>query len=245
MNKSKLLKFVDLYNLSGTIEKVKLVSDGTALRVGMVADDRTLMGNVVFNDLAMDAGEYPIHDTAQFRKMLSILDDEIDVVVNKYDNKAIGLVFSDKNIESYVTLADLSIIPKTPVLAKVVNFDVEITIDDDFIERYIRAKNALVDTSTFTLMMGAKSKKLEMVIGHSNINTNRVKLEIKTVAGKDVVENSIDFNAEYFKEVLSKNRGSSFSSTVFKVNTKGLGHLQFKTTEYEANYYLLKTTVKV
>jgi hypothetical protein len=243
MNKSKLLKFIDLYNLSGVIEKVKLEADGKALKVGMVTEDRTLMGSVVFDDLKFEAGEYPIHDTAQFRKMLSILDDEIKVVVNKYDGKAMGLVFSDKNTESYVTLADESVIPKTPTLAKVVNFDVEITIDDDFIERYIRAKNALTDTQTFTLMMGDKSKKLEMIIGHSNINTNRVKLEIKTAAGKDVAENSIDFNAEYFKEVLSKNRGCS--STVFKVNTKGLGHLHFKTAEYEANYYMIKATVKV
>ena len=122
-----------------------------------------------------------------------------------------------------------------------VKFDVEITIDDDFIERFIKAKNALADVDIFTLMMNAKGK-LEMIIGHNNINTNRVRLEIKTTAGKDVAENSIDFNAEHFKEILSKNRGCS---SVFKVNTKGLGHLYFKTTDYEANYYLLKKTVKV
>ena len=112
MNKPNLLKFIDLYNLSGIIEKVKLEADGKALKVGMVSEDRTLMGSVTFDGLKFEAGEYPVYDTAQFKKMLGILDDEVEVVVNKYNNVANALVFSDKNTEVFITLADSTVIPE-------------------------------------------------------------------------------------------------------------------------------------
>lgn len=238
MNKANLLKFIDLYNLSGTIEKAKLVSDGKTLSADIVTDDRTLIGNVKFEGIAVPKGEYGIHDTAQFKKLLNILDDEIDVAVSKYDGDPVGLLFSDKNTESLVMLADLVVIPKVPPLASGIQFDLEITIDDAFIERFIKAKNALAETNVFTLMMNKKGDKVELIIGYSSNNSNRVKLDVSAVAGKDKLAKELYFNADYFKEILAKNKGAS--NTVLRINSNGLGHLQFKTDQYEANYYILK-----
>ena len=64
-------------------------------------------------------------------------------------------------------------------------------------------------------------------------------LEVKTVAGKDKPAKEISFNANYFKEILTRNR--NVTGAVLKVNTAGISNINFKTTEYEANYYLLKT----
>jgi hypothetical protein len=240
MNKENLLKFIELYNLSGTIEKVKLVSDGKTLGADIVTEDRTLIGNVKFEGIKIPKGEYGIHDTVQFKKLLSILDDEVDVEVTKYDGEPVGLLFSDKNTESLVMLADLAVIPKVPPLANGIQFDLELVIDDAFIERFIKAKNALPETNVFVLMMNKKGDKIELIIGYSSNNSNRVKLDITAVAGKDKLPKELYFNADYFKEILSKNRG--VPNTVFQINSNGLGHLQFKTDQYEANYYILKKT---
>ena len=241
MKKTDLLKFIELYNLSGIVEKVKIVSDGTNLSTSFITEERTLYGTITFNGLALAKDEYGIHDTKQLLKMLNILDDEIDVTVTRLDdNRAVGLTFSDKNTESFAMLADLSVIPKAPIGVNVGKVDLEINIDDDFIERYIRAKNALSEVATFTFISNPKTKKVEMVIGHSNINTNRIRLEVKTTAGKENPDSTVNFNADCFKEILMKNRG--MTGTMLKVNSGGLGYLHFKTTEYEAKYYLLKVT---
>lgn len=132
MNKTNLLKFIELYNLNGTIERVKLESDGKNLKTGIIADDRTMAGNVKFNGLEIEKGEYCIHDTQQFKKMLSILDEEIQVSVNKMDDtRAVSLSVSDNNTESLVILADSSVIPKVPTVKNDNNFDLEIELTED------------------------------------------------------------------------------------------------------------------
>lgn len=239
MNKANLLKFIELYNLNGTVERVKLESDGKSLKTGIVADDRTMAGSVKFNDLKVEKGEYGIHDTAQFKKMLSILDEEIEMAVNKLDDgRAISLAVSDKNTESLVILADMSVIPKVPAVNNPNNFDLEIELTEEFIERFVKAKNALPDVTAFTLGLNKKGDKVELVIGDGDTNTNRIKLEVKPIAGKDKPAKEISFNANYFKEILLKNRGAT--GAVLKVNTAGLGNVSFKTAEYEANYFLVK-----
>ena len=241
MKRDDVLKFAELYNLSGNVEKVKIVSDGTNLSTNFVTEDKTLFGMLVYNNIKFEAGEYGVHDTAQLRKMLTILDEEISVEVNRLsDNRVVGLTFSDKNTESFVMLADLSIIPKAPLGVNTGKYDLEISVDDEFVERYVAAKNALSDVSTFTFLPNAKTGKVEMIIGHSNINTNRIKLEVKTVGGKNTPEKEVSFNANLLKEILIKNRGSA--GTLMKVNTSGLAHLHFKTADYVADYYLLKAS---
>ena len=238
MNKANLLKFIELYNLNGTIERVKLESDGTNLKTGIVADDRTMAGNIKFNDLPVEKGEYGIHDTAQLKKMLGILDDQIDISVNKIDDRPIGLAVSDKTTESFVVLADMSVIPKVPTVNNKGDYDLEIEITEDFVERFVKAKNALPDVTAFTLGMNKKGDKVELIIGDGDANTNRIKLDIKPINGKDKPAKEISFNANYFKEILLKNRGAT--GAVLKVNTAGLANVSFKTNEYEANYFLVK-----
>ena len=239
MNKSNLIKFIELYNLGGTVERVKLESDGKNLSTKIIAEDKTLAGTITFNDIKLEKGEYGIHDTAQFKKMLSILDEEVEMSVNSVDKRAISLTIADKNTESLVILADMSVIPKTPSVTNVGTFDLEIELDDAFIDRFIKAKNALPDVTSFTLSLNKKGDKVEMIIGDNSNNTNRIKLEVKTVAGKDKPAKEISFNANYFKEILTRNR--NVTGAVLKVNTAGISNINFKTTEYEANYYLLKT----
>jgi len=241
MKKSDLLKFVELYNLAGTVEKVKLESDGTDLKTSFVTEDKTLYGTLTYHGLKFEQGEYGIHDTKQFLKMLNVLEEEITVeVVRLDDNRPAGLQFSDKNTESLAMLADLSVIPKAPLGVNVGKVDLEINLDEEFIERYIRAKNALSEVTTFSFVTNAKTGKVEMIIGYSNINSNRIRLEISPTPGKDKPAQQVSFNADYFKEILVKNRG--MTGTILKVNSAGLGHLHFKTTDYDANYYLLKVT---
>jgi hypothetical protein len=137
-----------------------------------------------------------------------------------------------------IVLADVSVIPKVPSVSNVGNFDLEIELTDEFVERFVKAKNALADVSVFTLGLNGKGDKVELVIGEGDTNTNRIKLEVKPVDGKDKPAKAVSFNANYFKEILLKNRGTT--GAVFKVNSAGLGSVNFKTDEYEASYYLIK-----
>jgi hypothetical protein len=240
MNKSELNKFIDLYNLNGTIESVKIVSDGSAIKTNFVSEDRTLAGIVSFSTIKIDNGEYGIHDTAQVKKMIGVLDETIEIAVNKIDDRPISWSVSDGSTDSTVLLADLSIIPSAPKVKEIKSYDVEIPMDDIFIEKYIKAKNALPEVETFTLLMNKKNK-MELVIGYSNINTSRIKLDVSPIAGKDKLDKPISFNANYFKEIISKSRG--FGGVIFKVAAAGISNITFKNKDFEASYFLIKKEI--
>lgn len=240
MNKTDLLKFIDLYNLGGYVEAVKLVSDGTSLRTSFRSDDKTLVGNIVFNDLKVEAGEYGINDTAQFRKMLSVLDEDIEIKVVKYEDKPISLAVSDKTAESLCMLAELKVIPHSLKVNEPKEYSIEIPINEIFIEKFMKATSALGDvnsTESFTLLMNEKKKKMELVIGYGTLNSNRVRLEISPVAGKDVLQQPISFSAKVFREILSKNRDTS--GAYLKIDEEGMAAIKFATVQYSVNYFMM------
>lgn len=239
MQKSSLLRFIELYNLSGTVEKVKLVSDGTNLKAKIVTDDKSLAGCIEYKNLPIEAGEYAVHDTAQLKKMLSIFDDTLNIGIDKVNGRNVSFSFKDKTAESLYMLADLSVIPRTVSVPSTIAFDLELTLDDSFMERFIRAKSALLEAETFTIMMNDKGA-VEVIVGHSNINSNRIKL-VATPVGVPAPKKDITFNANYFKDILLRNRGTP---SVLKINTDGIGHVNFTCTDYVADYYLLKTAIK-
>lgn len=237
MTKSELNKFIDLYNLGGTIESVKIISDGDSLKTGFVSSDKTLAGTVSFSSIKIEKGEYCIYDTAQFKKMIGVLDEKIDIVVNKIDDRPVSWNVSDGSVDSTILLADPSVIPTAPKIKEIKSYDVEIIMSEDFIDKYVRAKNALADADTFTLLTNKKGK-IELVIGYSDTNTNRIKLDVSAIAGKDKLDAPISFNADYLKELVSKSRGHG--GVVYKVASAGISNLSFSSKDFEVSYYLIK-----
>lgn len=240
MNKADLIKFIELYNLGGFVPSVKLVSDGDSLKTSFVSDDRTLAGVVSMSSIKIEKGEYGIYDTAQLKKMLGVLEDKIEISVNKNDTRPISLSITDGSTDSMYMLADLSVIPAAPKVKEIKAYDVEIPIDDAFIDKFTRAKNALSEVNTFTLLTNKKNK-LELVIGYSNIATNRIKIDVTAVSGKDKLESPISFNADYLREVLNRNKGAT--GAVYKIAAAGISNVSFKTNDYESNYYLIKKEI--
>jgi hypothetical protein len=137
-------------------------------------------------------------------------------------------------------LANLATIPSEMDIEDSDNYTVEIPINDDFVARFVKATAALTDvneTQSFTLMMDKKGKKLELVVGYSTLNSNRIRLEVEPTAGKDTVENPISFDAPLFREILSKNRGTA--GAILKIDVDGLAAIEFTTQDYTAKYFMM------
>lgn len=238
MNKNTLLTFIEKYNLGGAVPSVKIVSDEKTLKTTFVTDDKTLAGTVTAKGVKLDKSELSVFDTDKLKTLLKILEDEVEVRLDKSGDKLVGLFLSDSNTEVNFMLSDPSVIPQAPKVKEIKSFDVEIPIDDDFIERFTKAKNALADIDSFTLLMNKKGDKLELVIGYSEVSSNRIKLEVKPTKGKDTVSSPISFNANYFREILNKNKEAK--GAVFKIASAGISVIEFSTDEFDSTYYLIK-----
>jgi len=229
MNKSKFDGFVNRYNLGGEIESVMVKSDDKNLSVRMISDDKTLLGDVTVVGGEFPNGEFGIYTTSQLKGLLSVLDDTIAV-----EEVTGALKFSDKKTKVQYMLAAPSVIPAVPDLKALPPFDAEITLDDDFVNKFIKSKGVLADSDTFTFTF--KAKKGEVILGYSSINSNRISIEVDATAKEDI--EPIAFSAKYLKAILMANKGSKSSS--LKISSKGLSHVGFVDGDYTANYYLVQ-----
>jgi len=244
MKKDILERFIKKYSLNGQIESVKIVVNAKdkKLLTNAITGEKKVLINVAlenFDGITEDC-ELGVYETSKLNKMLSVLGEDITLSLNKTDAKVItSISLEDGNTEAQFIMADLSVIPPVANLKKLPDFNVEIELDEEFISRFIKAKNALPEVDIFTLLMN-KKKKLDMVIGYSTLNSNRITLALKTVKGKDSVTKNINFSAKYFKEILSAN--NECETATLLVSDAGLATISFAKDGFTASYYMVEVT---
>ena len=229
MEKQKLDGFINRYNLGGEVESVMVKSDGKNLSVKMISDDKTLLGDVSVSGAEFPEGEFGIYTTSQLKGLLTVLDSTI-----KVEEVTGALKFSDKGTKMQYMLAAPSVIPAVPDLKALPPFNVTVTLDDEFVNKFIKSKGALADADTFTFT--SKNGVSEIILGYSSINSNRISITVDAQVEGDV--EPIQFSAKYLKAILMSNKGSNTSS--LEISSQGLSKLVFTDGDYASNYYLVE-----
>jgi hypothetical protein len=240
MKKQVINTFIDKYSLNGSIESVKWVVDTTnkQIKTSSISDDKNVLSYVVIKD---DAGltdsEFGINDTTKFKKLLNVLSDDVNVSFNKRDDKIVSLSLNCETTEVQYVTADLNVIPKVPDLKKLPPFNLEIPLTKEFVTTFVKAKSALSDVDTMTFTKDKKDK-IKLIIGYSNVNSNRINIDVKPVEGKDGLVKTIHFSAKYLKEILTSN--SDCENAVLKISDQGIMHVEFNNDLFNSNYYLIE-----
>jgi hypothetical protein len=73
-------------------------------------------------------------------------------------------------------------------------------------------------------------------LGFSNINTNRISIDVDCECEGDI--NPISFSATYLKEILVANKEAS--DATLSISTQGLSHIHFEVGKYTSDYYLVE-----
>jgi hypothetical protein len=233
MEKQSLNRFVSKYNLAGLVESVKWESKEGSLTTSFISDDKSVLGSVSMKEFDGNDTSFGVYDTTKLTKMLSVLGDDVEFSINDIDGKPVSLKFKDGSTSVNYMLADLSVIPNVPDLKQLPPFNVEIKLDSNFISKFIKAKGAL-DENNFTFT--CKDGKGQIILGFSNINTNRINIDVDCVCDDDV--EPISFSATYLKEILVANKEAT--DATLKISSQGLSHIHFEIDNYESNYYLVE-----
>jgi hypothetical protein len=229
MKKASIESFINRYNLGGEVESVKIESNDSSMMVSFISDDKTLLGNVTSVEGDFPNGEFGVYTTSQLKALLGVLESSVEVTSEQSSIK-----FSDNGTSVNYMLADLSVIPVVPDLKQMPVFDSEITLDDEFVSRFIKSKSAMAQSDTFTFKcIGGKG---EIVLGYSTINTNRISMKVDCKCQTDI--QPISFSAKYLKEILMANKGSK--AATLKIASQGLAHLSFENDSIKSNYYLVQ-----
>ena len=233
MQKSKLDRFIQKYNLGGNVNSVKWKSTTDSLSTTFVTPDKSLLGNVKVDNFQFESAELGVYQTDQLKSLIGVLGDDISIELSKFDDKAVSLKVKNGSVSVDYVLSDLSVIADPPDLKKLPEFETRIKVDNKFINTFIKGKNALSDVDTFTILNGKNG--LEVVIGYSSTNTNRVNIPVDVESSN--LDNAISFNANLFKEVLIANK--ECTSAILEVSNSGLARLNFKIDDYDSTYYVV------
>ena len=236
MDKSKLTGFIEKYSLGNSIESVPWVIKDNSLSTNFVSEDRTLLGKVTLNDFNLSACEIGVYNTTQLQKMISVLSNTININLKKADERVIAIHVDDTEVSLNYMLADLDIIPKAPKLKTIPDTTVVIDIDNDFITKFVRAKNALSESDNFTVICDSLC---QIVLGESDTNTNKININVKASVKNKLAATA--FNANYLKEILAANRDHTTGK--MEVCAGGLAILTFSNADYTSKYYLVQTNV--
>ena len=232
MDKSKLVKFINKYYLSGNVNSVAINSDGNGLSTRFVSGDKSLLGEVKLKNYSITEADFGVYQTDALLKMLSVLDNDVSVDLVKAEEKAISLDAKDSGAKVRYMLSDLSVINTPPQLKQIPEFELLLNVDKTFVSKFISGKGALPDTESFTIVSGDNP---EVVIGYSSIATNRVAVPVENQTDNTI--DNISFNANLFKDVLEANK--ECEAAVLEVSSEGLARITFNVSDYESTYYLV------
>ena len=236
MNKITLDTFIQKYNLGGNVNSVKWESSGDTLSTRFISPDKSLLGELTLSKQTLPEFEVGVYDTPLLSKMLGTLADSIDfslITPPSDDEQPVAFHLTDSVISADYVLAAIGVIPDVPELKNIPEFNTLVNIDSQFINSFIRGKGALADVDTFAI--NPVDGGVEFVIGYSDINSNRI--SIKTQSGAVAMTESIVFNANLFKEVLSANK--ECSKATLQISNKGLAHIEFNVDDFNAKYWLV------
>ena len=232
MKKESLNRFIEKYSLGGNINSVVLECDKGKLNTRFITDDKSLLGEMTMKNFKFDEADMGVYNTEQLTKLLSVLDKDIDVDLTSIDDKAVSLKISDSNANVNFMLSDLNVINTPPNLKQLPDFECKIKVDGKFMETFIKGKNALAEVDTFTVVNTKGS--MELVIGYSSMNTNRVTIPVNC---EGTLNDPVSFSAKYFKDVLVANK--ECGSATLEVSSKGLSRINFKVDDYDVTYFMV------
>ena len=235
MNKITLDTFIQKYNLGGNVNSVTWNSTGDTLSTDFISPDKSLRGQLVLSKQNLPEFKVGVYDTPLLSKMLGTLSDNIDftlITSPSDDETPVAFHLNDSVISADYVLAAVGVIPDVPELKNVPEFNTLVNIDSQFISSFIRGKGALADVDTFTVVNNKGS--MELVIGYSSMNTNRVTIPVKC---EGTLTDNVSFSAKYFKDVLVANK--ECGSATLEVSSKGLSRINFKVDDYDVTYFMV------
>jgi hypothetical protein len=232
MEKNKLQSFINRYYLAGNCEAVTLKEQESSIGCELIDMDQTVVGKIKWNIPPFMKGELGINHTGALIKMLGALNENITIDVKEAAGKNYAMKISEGSTQATFMLADTTVIPAVPAINTEPDYEVSIPVNDEFISKFIKAKNALPDAKNFAVQV--INGNIKFIINYTTVNADNISFEVGTTSSAEM--DPVCFSADKLKEVLVANRGDSGE---LKVSPDGLARIDFTGSDFESTYWLV------
>jgi hypothetical protein len=232
MEKSKLQSFINRYYLAGNCEAVTLKEAEQSITCELIDMDQTVVGKIKWNTAPFMKGMLGINHTGALIKMLGAVGENISIDVKEAAGKNYAMKISEGTTQATFMLADTTVIPAVPTINAEPDYLVQIAVNDEFISKFIKAKNALPDAKNFAVQV--QNGIVKFIINYTTVNSDNITFEVGTSPGVDM--DPVCFSADKLKEVLVANRGDVGQ---LHVSPDGLSRIDFVGADFESSYWLV------
>jgi len=237
MKKSNIVSNIQKYYLGGLSKGVIWNIKNNKVNISFTTETKDTVGDLVF-DLNLDDCEIGINNTDALLRLLSITDEELQL---ELDTKETGLPtklrIQDKKYDLDYNLSDSKIIERVPTVQEI-DYDFTFKLNDEFINSFLKAHNALEKTNEFSLNTSTTPQGenvVEIIIGERERHANKIKFT--EPAEFTTPSDLIPFSALVIREILSANKGSKGTASV---SNKGLLKIEFNTDESSVKYFVVR-----
>jgi hypothetical protein len=232
MEKSKLQSFISRYYLAGNCEAVILKENETGVGCELIDMDQTVVGKIQWLTTPFMKGTLGINHTGALIKMLGAVGENINIDVKDAAGKNYAMTISEGSTKATFMLADTTVIPAVPTINTEPDYQIQIAVNEEFISKFIKAKNALPDAKNFAVQV--KSGVIKFIINYTTVNSDNISFEVGTTTSEDM--DPVCFSADKLKEVLVANRGDAGQ---LHVSPDGLARIDFVGSDFESSYWLV------
>ena len=234
ISKKVISDIVSKYSLGNNIEKVKWIVTDEGITIKFINDSKNLVGSIEYQkEIGLKKGDYGIFNTSQLIKCLNILDG--DILIDATSSK---LNIADTNYDIRFNLADPAVIPNVPDVSNTDQPSTSFYVNDEFITRFVKSKDALNELETFTIETreGLNGEELVFTVGTNITNTIEFTVENATI---NESFDPVPFDSNLMKEILKANR--DYHSGEIRINKKGLLDAHFHCgNDLYTGYYLVR-----
>ena len=239
MEKQLLTSVIEKYYLGGIHDKVKWTIKDKKVQVLFTSQTKDLAGSIEAPEFDIDDCTLGIYDTNKLLKLVNITNQFLQLEVETKNGTSTKLSIADNEYDLVYHLADLRMMPtETMVLDETqISFDYSFDIDNDFIERYNKAKKALGsdEVKVQALINDSGDKGIYFTIGGKTSHDNKVAFQTSTSTFETPSPEFL-YNADYLLEIFANNKGAN-GTGYFDEN--GILKLEFTDEkEIKALYYL-------
>ena len=263
MQKTLIEGILKRYSLNGECEKAHWYSDSENETLTIKAHTETktvILKSVLKEWRGMKTCVLALPSSTKVKSMLSPIGDEVMITLNELRDRVYSFTISDDDCESICTVADVDAFPETLDVDDdnlPNDFEVEITLTEDFVNLFLKAAASLSEAKDF-VFMNNKQKKLDVVINYEDTNTNRIRIPVPTVEGKDQIFSPVGFYTPILRAIVGANAESIFVpkkksgdgdatpavvSPILKVTGRGMARIEFNDERYESKYLLFPTRI--
>ena len=246
MQKNLLENFIKRYSLGGICECAHWYSDAEkqTLTARAHTDEKTVILKIILKKWeGMETCQMALPSSTKIKAMLNPIGDEVVVTLNKIRDRIANFTVADVDCEATCTVAEYDAFPETldTDTAEIpLEFDVEVKFTEEFVNRLMKSIAALTEDKDFVLMNNKKGK-LDMVINYEDTNTNRIRIPVETINGKDKIDTPTALSTAVLKAIINSN--DKADGAVLKVSSRGIGVINFEDETFKSTYFLFSPRV--